>query len=97
MITITAFIRAKNNNSDLKKLNALFSELIDETRKEPGCIKYELHEVTDQQGLFIMMEEWASEAAIEYHNTSQHFTDFLASSEPYFTASIEEFQSIKLI
>ncbi|WPR77313.1 putative quinol monooxygenase [Algoriphagus sp. NG3] len=97
MITITAFIRVNKNRGDLEKINILFTRLIDETRKEPGCQKYELHEVKDQPGLYIMMEEWASEVALESHNTSGHFTNFVTSAEPYFTAPIEEFQSMKLI
>ncbi|WP_192348567.1 putative quinol monooxygenase [Algoriphagus sp. Y33] len=97
MITITAFIRVKKSSADLEKLTSLFTRLIEETRKEPGCQKYELHEVTDQPGLFIMMEEWASEAALEIHNTSKHFMDFVTSAEPYFTAPIEEFQTKRII
>lgn len=97
MITITALIRVKNNSADLAELEDLFVRLIDETRKEPGCRKYDLHKVTSEPGFFIMMEEWASEASMENHNTSQHFVNFVASAEPYFTAPIEEFQSTKLI
>lgn len=97
MITITALIRAKNDSVDLEKLRILFSKLIDETRKETGCMKYELHRVTDQPGFFIMMEEWASAAALETHNTSMHFENFLTSAKPYLTAPIEEFQSVKTI
>ncbi|MDR7127935.1 quinol monooxygenase YgiN [Algoriphagus sp. 4150] len=97
MITITAFLRVKKNSADLEKLNSLFIRLIEETRKEPGCQKYDLHEVTDQPGLFIMMEEWSSEVALENHNTSKHFKNFVASAESYFTAPIEEFQTKRII
>ncbi len=97
MKTITALIRAKDSHEDLKKLRILFSQLIDETRKEEGSIKYDLHEVPAQPGLFIMMEEWVSEAAMEFHNTSKHFENFLASAQPYLTAPIEEFDSIKIM
>ena len=97
MITITAFIRVKNTIEDLETINGLFARLISETRKEPGCQKYDLHEVTDQPGFFVMMEEWASEAALESHNASPHFNDFVTSAEPYFTVPIEEFQTKKLI
>src|SRR5690554_1800376 len=97
MIIITAFIRVKKNSAELEKINSLFTRLIDETRKEPGCQKYDLHEVTDQPGLFIMMEEWASEYALEDHNNFKHFKNFIASAGSYFTFPIEEFQSTKLI
>lgn len=97
MITITALIRAKNNNLGLEKLRILFTQLIVETRKESGCLKYDLHAVTDHPGLFIMMEEWASEAAMEFHNTSKHFEDFLTAAEPHLAAPLEEFQSTKII
>jgi quinol monooxygenase YgiN len=97
MITITAFIRYNEDSAALEKLTALLAQLIHETRKEPGCQRYDLHEVIDQPGLFIMMEEWASEVALETHNASEHFTNFVASAEAYLTAPIEEFQSKRFI
>jgi quinol monooxygenase YgiN len=96
MITITAIIRTKTNAAELEKINSLFSTLIEATRKEVGCHKYDLHEVIGQPGVFIMMEEWASESAIEEHNSSKHFTAFVESAKPYLSAQLEIFRSLKL-
>jgi quinol monooxygenase YgiN len=97
MITITAIIRTTTNAADLEKINTLFSTLIAATRKELGCHKYDLHEVIGQPGVFIMMEEWASESAIEKHNNSQHFNAFVESARPYLSAQLEIFGSLKLL
>lgn len=96
MISIIALIRVKGS-APLEELNSLFRRLIDETRKESGCQRYELQEVTDQAGLFMMMEEWKSEVALELHNNSKHFNDFVSSASPYFAAPIEEFPFKRLI
>jgi quinol monooxygenase YgiN len=97
MITITAIIRTTTNAADLEKINTLFSTLIAATRKELGCHKYDLHEVIGQPGVFIMMEEWASESAIEKHNSSQHFNAFVESARPYLSAQLEIFRSLILL
>ncbi|WP_225744879.1 putative quinol monooxygenase [Marinilactibacillus sp. Marseille-P9653] len=44
--------------------------LIAETRKEEGCLEYHLYESLEERNLFIMVEVWADDAAIEIHNQS---------------------------
>lgn len=49
-------------------------ELIEETRKEKGCIKYELFEDTNQQDVLTFIEEWESQEDLKNHSNSTHFT-----------------------
>ena len=46
--------------------------LIEPTRREPGCLRYELwHNASDPTD-FTFVEEWASEAALELHSRTPH-------------------------
>ncbi|WP_367270993.1 aminoacyl-tRNA hydrolase [uncultured Brachyspira sp.] len=47
-------------------------ELIEKSRKESGCISYNLFESVDGKYL-TFIEEWKNEKAIEDHNNSDHF------------------------
>ena len=51
--------------------------LVEESRKEKGCIKYNLIEDIDTEGHFIMSETWESQDALDLHNQSGHFINFV--------------------
>ena len=51
-----------------------YRELVEKTRQEPLCIRYEL--CIDQQdpGHFIFIESWPDRAALDAHCQPEHFT-----------------------
>ncbi len=48
--------------------------LVKASNEEAGCIKYELHKALGSDNIFVMVEEWKDQAAIDFHNSSEHFT-----------------------
>lgn len=50
----------------------LAKELVEETRKEPGCMKYVLYEDIKEPLVLAMIEEWKDEEAIDAHLESEH-------------------------
>ena len=72
MIHILASFEVKNDKlSDFIKL---CNELIEESRKEEGCVSYHLQQNTERENYLVFVEEWKSDEAIEKHNSSEHFT-----------------------
>ena len=72
MIHILASFKVKNDKlSDFIKL---CNELIEESRKEEGCVSYHLQQNTERENYLVFVEEWKSNEAIEKHNASEHFT-----------------------
>ena len=72
MIHILASFEVKNDKlSDFIKL---CNELIEESRKEEGCVSYHLQQNTERENYLVFVEEWKSNEAIEKHNSSEHFT-----------------------
>ncbi len=53
---------------------AMYDELVKETRKEQGCIAYNLFQDKDNKDVLTMIEEWESVEALEAHKKSEHFT-----------------------
>lgn len=54
--------------------------LVDETLKEPGCLRYELHVSRDKPGLHIFVESWASSSALDRHATAPALSSFKAET-----------------
>lgn len=58
-----------------------FKAVIAGTRKEEGNISYVLHEHTDNPLKFTLVEAWKSQAAIDIHNNTEHFLNFVKAIE----------------
>ncbi|SHH95591.1 putative quinol monooxygenase [Clostridium grantii] len=52
----------------------LCKELVDATRKEEGCIKYELFQDVNEPNVLTFIEEWVDVEALNKHMASEHFT-----------------------
>ncbi|MDR1566501.1 MAG: antibiotic biosynthesis monooxygenase [Treponema sp.] len=72
MVRVVASNYIKPEN--IKAAEPLFREMIAATRKEKGCIEYRLFTQKDASGLFVFIEEWESQEALDKHIASEHFT-----------------------
>lgn len=58
----------------IEKTDVLFKELIEKSRKEKGCISYELFEAEGDTGHFVFIETWKDQAILDAHGHTEHFT-----------------------
>ena len=70
-ITVVAKIVAKKDC--IEAVKAELFKLIPPTRKENGCIEYNLHQDNQDPSIFLFYETWESVAAIENHITTDHY------------------------
>ena len=70
-VTVVAHLRAKAGMEDRVREELL--KMVAETRKEEGCINYDLHEEIDQPGQFVFYENWTSAEALERHTRTPHY------------------------
>lgn len=64
-LTVIAHVKAKpGKESEVRK--ELLS-LVAPSRKDPGCINYDLHQGTDNLALFLFHENWSSKAHLDQH------------------------------
>lgn len=59
----------------VEELRALLQGLVEPTRKEPGCVTYELLQNKTDPTDFTFVEEWRSEADLDTHLQSPHLRD----------------------
>ncbi len=55
-----------------EELKAALSELVSCNAKENGCIYFNLHESSTQNGQFMIYEIWATKEAHNKHDSSAH-------------------------
>ena len=69
-VIVTALFRSQPGREN--DTRTLLQSLVSTTRAEAGCIRYDLHEATDQPGSFAFLETWRSEPDLERHLASSH-------------------------
>jgi quinol monooxygenase YgiN len=70
-VTLVVLLRSKEGQHLL--LEAEIRALIAPTRKEEGCLQYDLHRLVEQPSQFLLHEVWASRAHHTAHTKTPHF------------------------
>ena len=61
---------------------ALFAKLTELSRKEPGCLMYQVHGHKEDTRRFFIYEQYKDEAALEAHRTAPFFLDYARKQLP---------------
>jgi quinol monooxygenase YgiN len=69
--TLIVVLRAREGQETL--LEAELRALVGPSRKEEGCIRYDLHRSVDTPGALLLHEVWASREAHTEHIHTPHF------------------------
>ena len=59
------------------ELLAVFRDLVAKSRAEAGNLRYDLHQDLNDENRFVFFENWRDRAAVDSHNASAHFQNFL--------------------
>ncbi|OIK12223.1 putative quinol monooxygenase [Bacillus sp. MUM 13] len=78
-IVITAILKSKPECEN--QLFEVLQEVVPPTRKESGCINYQLHKSLDEQGIFVFYEVWQDEASLKEHMESDHYKAYRQQAE----------------
>jgi len=95
VIHILARIVIKPENAAAAR--TVLEKLVDESRKEPGCVSYSLYQQTKAPHVFQTVEEWKSQADVDAHMKSPHLGAAVAAAGSFFAAApeIQEYSKLK--
>lgn len=79
-VHIVAHAVARAGEED--RVQVLLEKLIEPTRAEPGCLKYELFVNKEKPGDFVFIEEYANDNAFQAHMDSKHVNAAIAEVVP---------------
>jgi quinol monooxygenase YgiN len=78
LLTVVAEVVAKPGKEEEVRKHLV--GFVEPTRREEGCIQYDLHESNDEPGRFFFFEIWTSEELLDKHSQSPHIQAFRSIS-----------------
>jgi len=79
-LKIIASLTILNEKDTTDIVNAMHA-IVDATRKEERNISYQLHQNITNPLTYVIVEVWKSQEAIDIHNNSEHFLEFVKQVE----------------
>ena len=70
---ITVFAKWQVKEGHLDAVLNLFSQLVEQTRREEGNLFYTVHQSNSEPRTFMLYEAYKDEAAVALHRASEHF------------------------
>ncbi len=70
-VTLIVILRAREGQETL--LEAELRALVGPSRREEGCLRYDLHRSVDAPGALLLHEVWATREAHTEHSHTPHF------------------------
>lgn len=86
-VTVVAKLKAKEGLEDRVKSELM--KMVEETRKETGCLNYDLHVDESCKCTFLFYENWVSRGALELHFDTPHFKHLRSLADELFAAPTE--------
>lgn len=72
-----------------QEVTAIFGKLTEESRKEPGCIMYQVHRHKTEPRRFFVYEQYKDDTALEAHRAAAHFLQYAKKELPKLGERIE--------
>lgn len=79
LLTVVAEMKAKPGKE--LELQSAALALVEPTRKEDGCVQYDLHVHTNDPGRIVFYENWTSAEHLARHAASAHLEAFRAHAK----------------
>ena len=71
------------------EVTAFFEKLSTESRKEPGCLMYQVHKHKTDPRRFFIYEQYKDAAALEAHRAAPHFLQWAKKDLPKLADRVE--------
>ena len=71
------------------EVTAIFEKLSAESRKEPGCLMYQVHKHKTDPRRFFIYEQYKDDAALEAHRAAPHFLQWAKKDLPKLADRVE--------
>ena len=68
---------------------AVFAKLTEESRKEPGCLMYQVHRHKTDPRRFFIYEQYKDDAGLEAHRAAPHFLRYAKKELPKIADRVE--------
>lgn len=84
--TVVVAARITVRPDSVEAFIGLCKPLIEKTRRDKGCLRYELYQDPARPDIFFFYEEYADAAAKEYHARQEYMGEYRVRREPMLAA-----------
>ena len=78
---LTVVVRLKAKPGMEARVREELASLLAPTRREQGCLNYDMHESPDDPSLFLFHENWTSRADLDRHLGTPHLRRWLGIAD----------------
>jgi len=82
-MSITKRVTFIAKEDGIEKMKELLTAMVEPSKKEDGCIFYDIFQYENKPEKFMAVESWRDEAALDGHKASAHYKVYKSSYEPY--------------
>lgn len=75
---IVLIARLKVKPDKIEEARAAAMKIVEPSRKEEGCINYDVHQSVEDESVFLWHETWIDKAAIDEHFATPFFQEFFS-------------------
>jgi quinol monooxygenase YgiN len=86
IFVLATMVTKKGKNKEFLKST---EDLIKSTRLEEGSISYNLYSSTEDDNIFIMIEQWENEEYLDKHLQTDHFKSFVENTSNILARDID--------
>ncbi|MDD3339892.1 MAG: putative quinol monooxygenase [Lachnospiraceae bacterium] len=78
---IVVYAKCVVTGQNVEQYKKLATELVEETRKEPENVSYELIQGREGKNVFAFLERWPSQNVLDAHMNTEHFKRLIPQIE----------------
>ncbi len=86
-IHVSTIIKGKKGHADT--LKPFLFHLVNDSRIEKACLRFDLYQSLNNENVFIIQEEWLEHSWYDFHIQQQHVNDFVRASEDFLENEME--------
>ena len=86
---VRVVVKVVARHETIAEITTIVLKLAAQSRKETGCVSYEVLQDTSNAEIFFLIEEWTSGAALDAHNKTAHFHEAVSKSQPFLGKPLE--------
>lgn len=73
---VSVFASFQPREGSEESLRSLLAWMVERTRAEPGCERYDLYEEREANGALHLFERYRDQEALEAHRASDHYVEY---------------------
>ena len=86
-VSVVAKVTARPDKAS--EMRVVILKLAHDSREEDGCIRYDVLQNAAEPHVFVLVEEWTSNAHLDAHNLTPHVHEAIMKATPLAAAPLE--------